>query len=126
MHTPSPIKSRKELSIESEENNKPDTEFLKEFDFVNNAKKVTFLYKEDDDDCENELMKFEEDERRTAQLFEELNNWLGPKDFREGGELSNKLTELLNINYYDLEMNKHFRGLVALLQNLFMEIKQPS
>ena len=68
---------------------------MKEFGFVNNAKKVTFLYKEDDDDCENELMKFEEDEKRTRQLFEELDNWLGPKDFREGGELSNKLTELL-------------------------------
>ena len=46
--------------------------FLKEFGFVNNAKKVTFLYKEDDGDCENELMKFEEDERRFAEVFTQL------------------------------------------------------
>ena len=47
-------------------------EFLKEFDFVNNAKKVTFLYKDDDDNCENELIKFEEDERRFVQIYKEL------------------------------------------------------
>ena len=71
MFTPSPGR-RKELSVESDEHVQIDSEFLKEFDFVNNAKKVTFLYKEDDDDCENELMKFEEDEKRFAQLYQEL------------------------------------------------------
>ncbi len=47
-------------------------EFLKEFSFVNNAKKVTLLYKDDDDNCENELIKFEEDERRFVQIYNEL------------------------------------------------------
>jgi hypothetical protein len=37
---------------------------LKEFAFVNNAKKVTLLYKDGYDNCENELLKFEEDEKR--------------------------------------------------------------
>lgn len=39
---------------------------------MNNAKKVTLLYKDEDCNCENELMKFEEDERRFAQIYNEL------------------------------------------------------
>jgi hypothetical protein len=58
-------KKPKEEEIIKEE----DNDFLKEFAFVNNAKKVSYLYKEDGDNCENELMKFEEDERKFTQLF---------------------------------------------------------
>ena len=32
-----------------------DTEFLKEFAFVNNAKSYSLLYKDDGDNCENML-----------------------------------------------------------------------
>ena len=39
---------------------------------MNNAKKVTLLYKDDDDNCENELIKFEEDEKSFVQIYHEL------------------------------------------------------
>lgn len=58
-------KKPKEEEIIKEE----DNDFLKEFAFVNNAKKVSYLYKDDDDNCENELMKFEEDERKFTKVF---------------------------------------------------------
>ena len=58
-------KQPKEEEIIKEE----DNDFLKEFAFVNNAKKVSYLYKDDDDNCENELMKFEEDERKFTKVF---------------------------------------------------------
>ncbi len=63
---------RKEREEEEIKKINDNNEFLKEFDFVNNAKKVTFLYKDDDDNCENELIKFEEDERRFVQIYNEL------------------------------------------------------
>ena len=37
--------------------------------------------------------------------------------------MSEKFVELLSINYYDLEMNQHFRGLITLLEKTFGEIK---
>ena len=55
--------------VEEEIIKEEDNDFLKEFAFVNNAKKVSYLYKDDDDNCENELMKFEEDERKFTKVF---------------------------------------------------------
>ena len=120
--TPSPAR-RKELSIESDEHGEIDTEFLKEFDFVNNAKKVTFLYKEGEDgNCENELMKFEENEQRIGQLYNELKN-SREINFQTGSAMSGKYIELLSMNYYDLEMHKCFRGLVPLVKDAWAELK---
>ncbi len=91
---------------------------------MNNAKKVTLLYKDDDDNCENELIKFEEDEKRFAQIYHDLNQQTYIT-FKAGSDMSNKFIELLSINYYDIEMNREFRGLVKLLKKIFKQIKRP-
>ena len=82
---------------------------------------MTLLYKDDDDNCENELMKFEEDERRFEQLYKELKDQ-SYKTFKAGSEMSDKFIELLSINYYDIEMNREFRGLVTLLKSYLKEL----
>jgi len=39
--------------------------------------------------------------------------------------MSNKFIELLSINYYDIEMNREFRGLIKLLFKTLKQISKP-
>ena len=47
-------------------------EFLKEFSFINNAKSYSLLYKDESDYCENELLKFEEDDKKISEIYAEM------------------------------------------------------
>ena len=49
-------------------------EFLKEFSFINNAKSYSLLYKDESDYCENELLKFEEDDKKISEIYAEMKN----------------------------------------------------
>jgi len=45
---------------------------LKEFSFINNAKSYSLLYKDESDYCENELLKFEEDDKKISEIYAEM------------------------------------------------------
>ena len=102
-----------------------DSDFLKEFAFVNNAQKISILFKDDDCSCENELQRFEEGEKRFTAVYEML--IVLPKVALDAAsDMSKHLIELLGMNWYDIEMHLKFQDLVKFIRETLKCLREPA